>query len=105
MSLVTGPVGEGKTLITCDMAARVTTGRGWPNDRDATRSPASVVMVVVEDDLAMTFRPRLDAVEADPDRIHFITMMTDDCRDYLFNLERDAPALREVVESVGDVSL
>ena len=70
LSILDGDPGLGKSLITLDLAARVSAGRPMPDgtlpDLDG---PAGVVLLTAEDDPADTIRPRLDAAGADCSRI------------------------------------
>ncbi len=68
LTLISGDPGLGKSLITLDVAARVTRGLDWP-DGAAGANPGAVVILTAEDDLADTVRPRLDAASADPSRV------------------------------------
>ncbi len=66
-----GDPGAGKSTLTLDFAARVSTGSPWP---DRTPCPAGdVLLLSAEDGLADTIRPRLDAAGADPSRVHALT--------------------------------
>ena len=70
LTILDGDPGLGKSLLTLDIAARVSTGRPMPDgtvpDLDG---PAGVVLLTAEDDPADTIRPRLDAAGADCSRI------------------------------------
>jgi hypothetical protein len=68
LTVLDGDPGLGKSTVTADLAARVSTGRAMP-DGSAGRSPAGVVLLSAEDDLARTIRPRLEAAGADLERI------------------------------------
>lgn len=68
LSMIVGDPGLGKTLVTCDMAARASIGRDWP-DCDNPNGAVGVVMLNAEDDLADTVKPRLLAAGADCSRI------------------------------------
>ncbi len=69
LSLFSGDPGLGKSFVTIDMAARVTTGAVWP-DRPGEPNPVgSVVLVSCEDGLADTVLPRLKAAGGDPSRV------------------------------------
>lgn len=70
LSLLSGRPGEGKSMATMDWAARVTTGRAWPDGSPCALG--SVVLVAGEDDPHDTIRPRLDAHGADPTRVHLL---------------------------------
>jgi len=71
ISLLVGRPGEGKSFLTTDMSARVSTGTPWP---DGSLCPkGSVILVSAEDDPADTIRPRLDAHHADCRRVHLLS--------------------------------
>ncbi len=71
ITVLAGNPGLGKSLITLDIAARVTTGRPWPDEPpDAPpRPPANVMLIGEEDNLAQTILPRLVAAGADLNRV------------------------------------
>ncbi|MQA06848.1 MAG: AAA family ATPase [Streptosporangiales bacterium] len=72
LHVLDGDPGLGKSTVTVDWAARVTTGKPWP-DGQAGGDPAGVVLISVEDGLADVIRPRLDAAGADLDRVVALT--------------------------------
>jgi hypothetical protein len=59
-----GDPGLGKSTVTTDLAARVTTGKRMP-DGSGGGVPAAVVLASAEDGLADTIRPRLELAGAD----------------------------------------
>lgn len=69
VTLLVGDPKKGKSVLTLDIAARVTTGAGWPDAPGQRFDPGGVVLLSAEDDLADTIRPRLDAAGADVSRI------------------------------------
>lgn len=69
ITIVQGDPKQGKSLLTVEIAARVSTGRPFPNEPDTPREPGGVVLLNAEDDLADTVRPRLDAAGADVSRV------------------------------------
>ena len=71
LTLLVGRPGEGKSFLTIDTAARVTTGTPWPDGRECPRG--SVIIMSAEDDPADTIRPRLDAHYADVSRVHLLS--------------------------------
>ena len=108
LSLLVGRPGEGKSFATTDWAARVSTGRAWPDG--ATCERGSVLLVSAEDDPGDTIRPRLDAHDADPSRIHALQAVCGG-RDAqggriegAFTLA-DLDPLRQAIERIGDVRL
>jgi hypothetical protein len=70
ITLLVGRPGEGKSFLTLDAAARVSTGSPWPDG--AACPKGSVIVIAAEDDPADTIRPRLDAHGADVRRIHLL---------------------------------
>lgn len=73
LTVLDGDPGLGKSTLTDDLAARVSTGRAMP-DGAAGGSPAGVVLLSAEDDLARTIRPRLEAAGADLERVATIEL-------------------------------
>lgn len=63
-----GPAGVGKSTLTLDLAARVTTGRAMPGEAVGTM-PATVLVLGLEDDIGDTMRPRLEAAGGDSSRV------------------------------------
>jgi hypothetical protein len=68
IALICGDPGLGKSWITLDVAARMSSGRGWPDGAPAAPT-GNVLLLSAEDALADTIRPRLDALGADVTRI------------------------------------
>jgi len=107
ISLLVGRPGEGKSFLTTDMAARVSTGRTWP---DGGACPAgSVILVSAEDDPHDTIRPRLDAHGADVRRVHLLATVRRRGEggrlvEAMFTLE-DLPALDEALQRQPDCRL
>jgi putative DNA primase/helicase len=106
VTLLAGDPGNGKSLLTIDIASRVTRGAAWPDEQQNPPSalplppsskPGSVLILSVEDDLSDTIRPRLDAAGADPKRV-FILKNIDDLR-------HDMDKLRDAVEAAPDCRL
>lgn len=107
ISLLVGRPGEGKSFLTTDMAARVSTGRTWP---DGSACPhGSVILVSAEDDPHDTIRPRLDAHSADVRRVHLLATVRRRGErgrlvEAMFTLE-DLPALDEALRRQPDCRL
>lgn len=68
LTLLDGDPGSGKSGITYDLAARVTTGRPMPFCTIRSE-PAGAVLFQAEDSLERDMRPNLRAAGADPSRI------------------------------------
>jgi putative DNA primase/helicase len=72
LHLIEGDPDLGKTTLTLDLAARLSTGGAMP-DGSLGIGPAGVVILGAEDGLADTVRPRLEAAGADLSRIVALT--------------------------------
>src|SRR5262245_19863279 len=71
LTLLIGDPGVGKSFVSLDLAARVTSGGPWPDGAPGV-PPADVVILQAEDDPADTLRPRFDALGGDPARVTLI---------------------------------
>jgi hypothetical protein len=69
LTIFDGDPGLGKSTLTTDLAARVSTGAPWP-DGVAGDVPGDVVLISGEDDLESVVLPRLLAAGGDPARVH-----------------------------------
>jgi hypothetical protein len=63
LAILDGDPGQGKSMLTLDVAARLTTGRPWP-DGAASPGPAAVVLLCAEDSDSV-IRDRLASFSAD----------------------------------------
>jgi AAA domain len=68
LSLLTGAPGLGKSQITAFVAAKVSTGRAWP-DGEPCGATGSVVFLSAEDNVADTIKPRCQSAGADSSKI------------------------------------
>jgi RecA-family ATPase len=64
-----GDPGTGKSTLSLDLAARISTGKPWP-DGTAGTDPAPVVLATAEDDLSDTVLPRLRVAGGDPSYVY-----------------------------------
>jgi hypothetical protein len=72
ITLLVGRPGAGKSFLTCDLAARVSTHAHWP-DPGFDRAPlGDTLLICAEDDASDTIRPRLDAAGANCRRVHLL---------------------------------
>lgn len=104
-SLLVGDPGLGKSMITLDMAARVTRELPWP-DGSGAAPRGSVILLSAEDDAADTIRPRLEAAGADCSRVYIIEAVRrvkGGTRS--FCLTEDLALLAAEIERLGDVLL
>ena len=104
LTLIAGDPGLGKSLVTIDIAARVSKGSRFPDG--APCEPGDVIILSAEDDAEDTIRPRLDAAGADVSRIHLleavrVVMADGKSTESTFTLERDIPALEDALIRTG----
>ena len=71
ISLGYGEGGIGKSTVILDWAARLSKGQPFNNFPNANK-PGDTILLVAEDSLEFTVRPRIDAAGADASRIHVI---------------------------------
>lgn len=103
LTLVAGDPGLGKSQISLDVAARITTGSQFP---DGDAAPAGSVLVLTAEDAAKdTVRPRLEAAGADLGRVHRLKTAMYQGGATTFSLQNDLAALGEKLNQVGDVTL
>ncbi len=106
LSLIVGDPDKGKSLITLDMAARISTGRPFPDGAPCERG--SAIILSAEDDAEDTIRPRLEAAEADLSRVHWFEAVRVPQRDgkqseRTFSLESDINTLHDAIKQHPDV--
>lgn len=65
LTLLAGDPGLGKSLVTLDIASRVSNGWSWPDNPLVSQPAGDVILLNAEDDLADTIAPRLDRAGAD----------------------------------------
>jgi len=99
-SLIAGYPDYGKSLITLDMAARVTTGDDWPNGEGKAKQGA-VIIISSEDTFANVIKPRLMAAGADMNQIiNLSPMVTENIegkkRHRVMNIEDDLKSIKKV---------
>src|SRR5919107_5572070 len=78
LSVLDGDPGLGKSVLTLDLAVRVSAGLELPDGGRC--EPAGVVLLSAEDGLADTIRPRLDAAGADTERIVALSTVAEGSR-------------------------
>ena len=73
VALLAGEPGLGKSLFSCDVAARISCANNWPGGEAAVIDPAPVILISGEDDAEDTIIPRLTAAGGDLSKIHIIS--------------------------------
>ena len=72
--ILDGDPSVGKSTLTADWAARVSTGTPWPDGSECLAG--DVLLLSAEDGLGDTIRPRLDAAGGNAERIHALESVT-----------------------------
>jgi hypothetical protein len=100
LTMLNGEPGHGKSLVSLDLAARLTAGKAWPDGQSNEVPPASVLLLTEEEDPADTIKPRFLAAGGDPAKLFFLS------RSSLFRIESGADELRKLIETqVPDIKL
>jgi hypothetical protein len=98
INLIDGDPGLGKSLVTLDIATRIT--RGWempPDGRIGLRSPGNVLLIGSEDDLARVVKPRLAELGADMDRILSLEEIEFGGEEFPIELPNHLPIIEDVI--------
>jgi putative DNA primase/helicase len=108
LTLFAGLPDQGKSQLSCDIAARITTTDGdkdWPC-KEGKAPSGNVIIFSAEDDASDTLNPRLVAAGADLTRIKYVKMVKTETGDRrMFDLAADLDQLRTAIELVGKVVL
>ncbi len=98
LTLIDGDPEQGKSLLTLDLAARVSSGKPFP-DGHPPPAAAAVLLIGAEDGLKDTVLPRLRAAGADMARLHVWEgqRRNGHCRPPVF--PADCGLLREIIEA------
>ena len=96
LTLLGGLPGLGKSQITVSMAAIISRGERWPASSERAQR-GNVLLLVSEDGIADTVKPRLQAAGADMRRV-FAT-------DEPFDLAEDLEKLKALAEKIGELRL
>ncbi len=97
LNMIYGEPGLGKSFLALDIVAHVSRGLVWP---DGGSPPVgTVILLTAEDGLGDTIRPRLDALGADPTRIHALTAVRrgQDEQEAVFSLLDDLASLESAI--------
>ena len=103
LHILAGAPGQGKTTLALAMIATLTSGGRWP---DGSRcAPGNALIWSGEDDPADTLVPRLLAMGADLNRVHFVagTRLAGEMES--FDPARDMVLLTEAANRIGNVKL
>jgi putative DNA primase/helicase len=100
LTVLDGDPGLGKSMLTLDIAARLTMGRQFPDGADC--ETASVMLLSAEDGLADTIRPRLDATAADVSRVVAVpVVVTPEGTEVLPCIAEHLPQIEEAIRRIS----
>ncbi len=104
--MLDGDPDQGKSALTVDWAARISTGSPMPDGAEPIKG--AVLILSAEDGLADTIRPRLDAAGGDPAQVITITEMSTVAEDgerttRPVAIPRDLPAIKDTIARNGVV--
>lgn len=110
LTLIAGDPGLGKSYLTLDLAARVSTGKAmpgdtWDNGKPMDRFPGTAILLSAEDDPADTIRPRLEAAGADLRRVLMVNGVRTGGATKSFSLRDDMNHLRTICKKETDARL
>src|SRR6185437_9773709 len=78
LTMLDGDPGLGKSLLTLDLAARITTGKPMPDGTRGIRG--TILLIAPEDGAADTIKPRIEAAGGDPSQVHLLNFVKDSNR-------------------------
>lgn len=96
LTLLAGEAGVGKSLLSLDIAARISTGTAWPDDRGAP-DIGSTLIFGVEDDTNDTIAVRLAAAGAEPSKIAHVKNV--------FSMKELIKTVKKELKNKGDIRL
>jgi hypothetical protein len=101
---IAGEPGTGKSQLSIAIIAAITTGSEWPCGEG--KAPlGNVILLSAEDGAADTIRPRLEATDADLNRVYLISAVRDVDRRRTLNLQHDLDLLESKIAQIGHVAL
>jgi putative DNA primase/helicase len=104
-----GASGAGKSPVSLDLAARISSGQPWPDGTPNTMGPRTVILMCSEDDWGDTQRPRLELYGANLDNIVLIeaTATKEEGNEFEVGvaLKEDTLRLRDEAKKYPDLAL
>lgn len=103
---IEGDPGLGKSMLVIDMAARIASGKAWP-DGTPGGEPAGVILASAEDDPERTVLPRLLAMSGDPSLVRFLPAVVDEGQGgkHAISLPEDMSLLKTTIQSFSNPAL
>jgi hypothetical protein len=102
VTLFDGDPDLAKSTVSLDLVARVTRGLSLPDGTEPGCQPAGAVVVSVEDGIADTIRPRLEAAGADLEKVQLVPVIKGaDGIERTPTLPVDLPAIEAAIQDVS----
>ena len=107
LTILAGIPGQGKSLLSLDIASRVSSGTPWPDTPTTPNKAGGVLIMSLEDPVAKVVKPRLLAAGGNIDRLDFIdgTVRQPGGEPDQFSIARDTRILRKYVQQRPDTKL
>jgi len=93
LTMLNGEPSHGKSLVSIDIAARLTCQKPWPDGVPNEIPPSSVLLLTEEEDPEDTIKPRFLAAGGDPAKLMTLNMGVD-----FFRVEAHTERLRKLIE-------
>jgi putative DNA primase/helicase len=104
LTLIAGDPGLGKSQIDIDLHARLSSAAYWPDG--TSRAPiANSIILSAEDAASDTLRPRLEAADADLQRVWILDAVRTKDGKRSFTLQQDLEQLGNKLNEIGDVAM
>jgi putative DNA primase/helicase len=103
ITMLAGDSAMGKSQISINFAAAITTGGQWPDGDAATKG--SVIFLTAEDAIDDTVVPRLTAAGADLSRVYCLKSVTIDNQPRAFSIQSNMDLIAEKAREIGDVAM
>jgi hypothetical protein len=101
LTLLEGDPALGKSLVTIDLAARVSTGRDWPDGTPGTGLPRNVIIISAEDDEDV-IKARIVAAKGDEKRIRVMpAVLREGHNKHFLSFPEDLPMLAATAKEEG----
>lgn len=108
VSMIVGNPGLGKSQVCASLASVVSNGGAWPVDRTSAEL-GSVVILSAEDDPEDTIRPRLEAAQANLEKIFILDAIRTEREGEIgrrgFDLTMDIKRLGALLHELGDAAM
>jgi hypothetical protein len=97
LALLEGDPGLGKSLLTLDLCARLTSGRDFPDGSPAA-TPCNVIVLNAEDSMLDTVLPRLRALGGNAERVYNLEGVVDKQGEDVLRFPQHALAIRDLMQ-------